>query len=102
MSATKLQAVRKQLGYSAAAVIDMMRKRADRLGVSIMSPTSLKTKLSSWEMDMSRSVCRSTNGCSVRSTAGPTKSWGSRQSQKTTSWTSCAGGWHVRAPSTPS
>lgn len=49
MPATKLQAVRKQLGYPAAAVIDMMRKRADRLGESIMSPTSLKTKLSSWE-----------------------------------------------------
>lgn len=49
MPATKLQAVRKQLGYSAAAVIDMMVRRADRLGESLMSRASLKTKLSSWE-----------------------------------------------------
>ena len=49
MSATRLQAVRKQLGYSAAVVIDMMLKRAEALGAPIMSPASLKTKLSSWE-----------------------------------------------------
>jgi transcriptional regulator with XRE-family HTH domain len=49
VSATRLQAVRKQLGYSAAVVIDMMLKRADALGAPIMSPASLKTKLSSWE-----------------------------------------------------
>ncbi len=47
--ATKLQTVRKQLGYSAAAVIDMMVKRAEALNLPIMTATSLKTKLSNWE-----------------------------------------------------
>jgi len=49
MIATKLQVVRKQLGYSAASVIGMMRKRAEMIGETIMQPASLKTKLSSWE-----------------------------------------------------
>jgi tetratricopeptide (TPR) repeat protein len=49
MAATKLQTVRRQLGYSAAAVIDMMVKRADALNLPIMTATSLKTKLSNWE-----------------------------------------------------
>ena len=49
MTATKLQTVRKQLGYPAAAVIEMLIRRAERLGEPVMSPASLKTKLSSWE-----------------------------------------------------
>src|SRR5437763_12735847 len=49
MAATKLQAVRKQLGYSAGDVITMMRQRATMLGETIMSPASLKTQLSRWE-----------------------------------------------------
>jgi transcriptional regulator with XRE-family HTH domain len=49
MTATRLQAVRKQIGYSAAAVIDMMLKRADVLNLPVMTATSLKTKLSNWE-----------------------------------------------------
>ena len=49
MAATKLQAVRRQLGYSAAAVIQTMLKRAEALDIPVMSPSSLKTKLSSWE-----------------------------------------------------
>lgn len=46
---TRLQAVRRQLGYSADDVIRMLRQRAERLGVSVMQPGSLKTKLSRWE-----------------------------------------------------
>jgi tetratricopeptide (TPR) repeat protein len=49
MPTTKLQAVRRQLGYSAAAVIQLMVKRADVLDIPVMTPASLKTKLSSWE-----------------------------------------------------
>ncbi|MEU0466110.1 tetratricopeptide repeat protein [Amycolatopsis sp. NPDC006131] len=49
MPATKLQAVRKSLGYKAADVIRRMRQRADQLGMPIMSEGSLKTKLSEWE-----------------------------------------------------
>jgi tetratricopeptide (TPR) repeat protein len=49
MTATRLQAVRKQLGYPAAAVIDMMLKRAAALNAPVMTAASLKTKLSNWE-----------------------------------------------------
>lgn len=49
MHATKLQAVRKQLGYSAAEIITLLGARAAKHGIPIMSPTSLKTKLSRWE-----------------------------------------------------
>jgi hypothetical protein len=49
MPTTKLQTVRKQLDYSSAAVIDLMLRRANQLGEPLMSPTSLKTKLSRWE-----------------------------------------------------
>lgn len=47
--ATKLQQVRHSLGYSAGAVLELLLRRADKLNISIMSPTSLKTKLSRWE-----------------------------------------------------
>ena len=49
MTATKLQTVRKVLGYSAETVITMLVKRAAMLGEPIMSRASLKTKLSRWE-----------------------------------------------------
>lgn len=49
MAATKLQEVRRALGYSANAVISMMLQRAEKLNYAIMSPASLKTKLSVWE-----------------------------------------------------
>ncbi|RBM21662.1 hypothetical protein DI005_09025 [Prauserella sp. PE36] len=49
MAATKLQAVRKQLEYKAADVITLVVRRADALGLAIMEPASLKTKLSRWE-----------------------------------------------------
>lgn len=49
MTATALQATRRSLGYTADAVMAMLTKRADMLGEAIMSPTSLKTKLSRWE-----------------------------------------------------
>jgi len=49
MAATKLQEVRRALGYSANAVISMMLQRAEKLNYAIMSPVSLKTKLSVWE-----------------------------------------------------
>lgn len=47
--ATKLQAARKQLGYSAAETIALLTSRAAKHGIPIMSATSLKTKLSRWE-----------------------------------------------------
>jgi tetratricopeptide (TPR) repeat protein len=47
--ATKLKQVRQSLGYSAGAVAEMLLRRAEKLNFSIMSPTSLKTKLSRWE-----------------------------------------------------
>jgi tetratricopeptide (TPR) repeat protein len=47
--ATKLRGVRQSLGYSAGAVVELLLRRADKLNVSIMSPASLKTKLSRWE-----------------------------------------------------
>ena len=46
---TKLQAVRTELGYSAATVITLLTRRAAALNIPIMSPASLKTKLSRWE-----------------------------------------------------
>lgn len=49
MAGTRLQVMRKQLGYSADAVIKMLGRRASALGIPVMTPTSLKTKLSRWE-----------------------------------------------------
>jgi hypothetical protein len=46
---TKLQAVRRQLGYSAAKTIAMLERQARADQITIMTPTSLKTKLSRWE-----------------------------------------------------
>ncbi|PXY27757.1 tetratricopeptide repeat protein [Prauserella muralis] len=49
-SATKLQKVRKdELGYKAAEVINLLVRRADALGITVMDASSLKTKLSRWE-----------------------------------------------------
>jgi tetratricopeptide (TPR) repeat protein len=49
MAETRLREVRALRGYSAQAVIDMMLRRAEMLGVPVMTPASLKTKLSVWE-----------------------------------------------------
>jgi tetratricopeptide (TPR) repeat protein len=49
MPVTRLQEARQQRGYSAQEVITMMLGRAEMLGMPVMTPTSLKTKLSSWE-----------------------------------------------------
>ncbi len=46
---TSLQTVRRQLGYSAAQVIDLITRRADALNLPIANKASLKTKLSRWE-----------------------------------------------------
>lgn len=46
---TRLQAVRRELGYSAAVVISLLQKRAAAQKITIMAPASLKTKLSRWE-----------------------------------------------------
>jgi hypothetical protein len=46
---TKLQAVRRQLGYSAAKAIAMLERQARADQIAIMTPASLKTKLSRWE-----------------------------------------------------
>src|SRR3954452_10779310 len=46
---TKLQEVRNELGYSAATVATLLTRRAHALQIPIMSPASLKTKLSRWE-----------------------------------------------------
>jgi tetratricopeptide (TPR) repeat protein len=46
---TKLQAVRRQLGYSAAKTIAMLERQARADQITIMSSASLKTKLSRWE-----------------------------------------------------
>jgi tetratricopeptide (TPR) repeat protein len=46
---TSLQAVRRQLGYTAAQVIDNLTRRADALHLPIANKASLKTKLSRWE-----------------------------------------------------
>jgi tetratricopeptide (TPR) repeat protein len=48
-SKTKLQAVRTELGYSAATAATLLTQRAAALNIPIMSPASLKTKLSRWE-----------------------------------------------------
>lgn len=49
MAATKLQSIRKLLGYKADEVIRLVIARAGQLNIPVMSPTSLKTKLSEWE-----------------------------------------------------
>ena len=49
MPATRLQETRHQRGYSAHQVIELMLRRAEMLGIPVMTPGSLKTKLSSWE-----------------------------------------------------
>ncbi|MGH3934855.1 MAG: tetratricopeptide repeat protein, partial [Pseudonocardiaceae bacterium] len=46
---TSLQTVRRQLGYTAAQVIDLLIRRADALNLPIANKASLKTKLSRWE-----------------------------------------------------
>lgn len=46
---TKLQGVRRELGYPAATVLRLLAERARANGVGIMTSTSLKTKLSRWE-----------------------------------------------------
>lgn len=46
---TKLKAARRELGYSSAAVIKLLSERAHAHRITIMSPSSLKTKLSRWE-----------------------------------------------------
>src|SRR6185312_8901613 len=46
---TKLQAVRRELGYPAATVLRLLAERARAHNVTIMTPASLKTKLSRWE-----------------------------------------------------
>jgi hypothetical protein len=48
-SATPLQAVRRELGYSAAGVITLLIRRAETHRIPIMTAASLKTKLSRWE-----------------------------------------------------
>src|SRR6185436_5306908 len=49
MAATRLQAVRQLLGYSADKVVRMLLARAEALNLPVMSAASLKTKLSRWE-----------------------------------------------------
>jgi tetratricopeptide (TPR) repeat protein len=46
---TKLQAVRHELGYSAATVINLLIRQAQVRNIPIMTAASLKTKLSRWE-----------------------------------------------------
>ena len=46
---TKLQAVRRELGYPAATVLRLLAERARAHNIGIMTPASLKTKLSRWE-----------------------------------------------------
>jgi tetratricopeptide (TPR) repeat protein len=46
---TSLQTVRRQLGYTAAQVIDLLTRRADARHLSVANKASLKTKLSRWE-----------------------------------------------------
>ena len=46
---TSLQTVRRQLGYTAAQVIDHLTRRADALHLPVANKRSLKTKLSRWE-----------------------------------------------------
>lgn len=49
MPATRLQEARQRRDYSAQEVITMILRRAEMLGVSVMTPASLKTNLSRWE-----------------------------------------------------
>jgi len=46
---TKLQAVRHELGYSTGTALRLLAERAAARNVAIMTPASLKTKLSRWE-----------------------------------------------------
>jgi len=46
---TSLQTVRRQLGYTAVQVIDLLTRRADALHLPVANKASLKTKLSRWE-----------------------------------------------------
>jgi hypothetical protein len=46
---TSLQTVRRQLGYTATQVIDLLTRRADALHLLIETKASLKIKLSRWE-----------------------------------------------------
>jgi tetratricopeptide (TPR) repeat protein len=46
---TKLQAVRHELGYSAATTISLLIRQAQARRIPIMTAASLKTKLSRWE-----------------------------------------------------
>ncbi|MCA1709977.1 MAG: tetratricopeptide repeat protein, partial [Actinobacteria bacterium] len=46
---TSLQTVRRQLGYTAAQVIDLLPRRAEALHLPVANKASLKTKLSRWE-----------------------------------------------------
>jgi tetratricopeptide (TPR) repeat protein len=46
---TKLQAVRHELGYSAATTISLLTRQAQARRIPIMTAASLKTKLSRWE-----------------------------------------------------
>ena len=48
-SRTKLQAVRHELGYSTGTVLRLLAERAAARNVTVMTPASLKTKLSRWE-----------------------------------------------------
>lgn len=49
MAKTRLQGVRKELGYGAEQVIRMLGERAAAIGFVPMGAASLKTKLSRWE-----------------------------------------------------
>lgn len=46
---TRLQAVRRQLGYTAAQVVDLLTTRAATLNIPVMDRTSLLSSLSYWE-----------------------------------------------------
>lgn len=46
---TSLQTVRRQLGYTAAQVIDLLTRRAGALHLPVANKASLKTKVSRWE-----------------------------------------------------
>lgn len=46
---TKLQAVRAARGWSQAQLMDAMTDAADRLGIELPAPTSLKTQVSMFE-----------------------------------------------------
>src|SRR5215203_1991385 len=46
---TRLAEVRRELGYPTATIISLLQRRAASRQIAIMSPASLKTKLSRWE-----------------------------------------------------